>query len=397
MRRSLFLALLALSLWLPPAPLAAAEISAQGVLVPRDVYVGDEALLTVDFTPPFPLLGKEGTELLRPGERLAIPPAPTVAPAEPGAPALPYTIRGGELSRDAAAPGATYHLALRFTPWEPGQLTFPPFDLRRLVPADLDAEATAADPDALVLRIAPVTIPSLSEKLGETRLRPARPPAVVPGTTYLLLGGIAALVLLVSLMVAALVKGEALRRRIAGRLGSLVFSRAGRRALRSFAALGKKAAAMNARDFAALVEHNLRTYLEKRFCRPFTAMTAPELEPEFSALFGLAADGFLDEQTARLHRIFLRCDFLRYSGSGANVGIDFSPAERRELIAEAAALITAFEKGPPLPHSKNGRFNGKIGKSLMPFILDFTENMSDSTDTDCSDPCLWAAFVPGGS
>jgi hypothetical protein len=109
--------------------------------------------------------------------------------------------------------------------------------------------------------------------------------------------------------------------------------------------LGKKGAAMNAPDFAAFMEHNLRAYLEKRFRSPFTAMTAPELGAAFPALFGTAADSFLDEQTARLRHIFLRCDFLRYSG--AAVSPDFPPAERRELIAEATGLVTAFEKGPP--------------------------------------------------
>jgi hypothetical protein len=73
-------------------------------------------------------------------------------------------------------------------------------------------------------------------------------------------------------------------------------------------------------------------------------MTAPELGAEFSALFGITADSFLDEQSGRLHRIFLRCDFLRYSGTSAP---DFPPAEQGELISEARAVVTAFEKGPP--------------------------------------------------
>jgi hypothetical protein len=101
---------------------------------------------------------------------------------------------------------------------------------------------------------------------------------------------------------------------------------------------------MNAADFAALMERHLRTYLEKRFRRPFTAMTAPELGTAFSTLFGTAADSFFDEQIARLGHIFLRCDFLRYSGTGA--GPDFPRTEGRELIADAVSLVTAFEKGP---------------------------------------------------
>jgi hypothetical protein len=222
-------------------------------------------------------------------------------------------------------------LTLRFTPWVPGPLTLPPL------------EVPGTD---LVLNIAPVTIASLTEKLGETGLRPARPPTVVPGTTYLLLGGIAGLVLFLGLGVAAWVKGEALRHMVKKRLGALVFSRAGRRALRSLAAFGKKAVTVNARDFAAFIEQTLRTYLEKRFRRPFTAMTAPELGAVFSALFGTAADSFFYEQIARLQRIFLRCDFLRYSGS--DVGPGFFVAEGCEIIGEASAVVTAFEKGPPV-------------------------------------------------
>jgi hypothetical protein len=306
MRRFLLFAFLTLALWMP---LPAAEIAVAGALVPQDVYVGDEALLTAELPPLI-----QG--VIQPGESVVIPPLQGRAEG--------VTIRGGELSRDA---DGAYRLELRFTPWEPGPLVFPPIS----VPGT-----------DLVLNIAPVTIASLSEKLGETRLRPVRPPEVVPGTTYLLLGAIAALVLIISLTVAALVKGDALRRRFAAHLGSLVFSRAGRRTLRFLAAFGKKSAAMSAPDFAALMERHLRFYLEKRFCRPFTAMTSPELSAAFSAIFGIAADSFLDEQVTRLQRIFLRCDFLRYSAS-----VDCLPlTEGRELVAEAIAVVTAFERGP---------------------------------------------------
>ncbi len=123
-------------------------------LVPREVYIGDQAVLSF----PSASLGR----VLAPGERAEL--APSELP-EPTASATVLSViltRGTEPEDEAIA-------RIAFIPWNVGQVNLPPFSWK----------SVTVSPPA-------VTIASIVERTGTISLEPPRPPLLVPGTTWLL-------------------------------------------------------------------------------------------------------------------------------------------------------------------------------------------------------------------
>ncbi|HHU36259.1 MAG TPA: hypothetical protein GXZ47_03425 [Treponema sp.] len=133
-----------------------AETTSAGVLVPRDVYVGDTAV--VSFTAVIPnTMFEMGFERLLPKED--IPQTNTARIDE-----VRVRYREGDAE-----------IRIQFIPWKSGSLELPPITVEdhQIIPPT-------------------VTIASLLDRDGITTPAPSRSPLLIPGTTYLLYGGIIA-------------------------------------------------------------------------------------------------------------------------------------------------------------------------------------------------------------
>ncbi|MDR3311900.1 MAG: hypothetical protein LBS64_02055 [Spirochaetaceae bacterium] len=307
------------------------RVHAQAILTPQDVYVGDQGVLQIDWTTAIDLLPGDGRVTI-PGERFAVPQDL-------------MSVRGAELSRN----GPAYRLRIRFTPWKTGVIPFPALDVAALLtdgnspPYPLESSLRETG----LLEIAPVTIPSLAQKLMETRMRPPRPPPLIPGTTYLVFIFALAAVAASALVILCLINLNFLGRRIAAFLGSLGFSAPGRRAIRSLNVLRRKGAGLGNPECAAALEQILRYYLESRFAWPFTAAAATEMRRAFQDISAGLMDESHQEWVDKLHGLFLRCDYVRYAGQP---GDTFPAAERAALTDTARGIVVFFERGGEAEH-----------------------------------------------
>jgi hypothetical protein len=125
-----------------------------GILVPREVFVGDTAELSFTTNALSEKLDSGSVLIVSPSD-YPVSPALTIAHIE---------IREGDSS-------AT--VFVRFIPWKSGVVQIPPFSVKKI---------SLAPP--------PVRISSLVEKTGRKTLERPRSPLLVPGTTYYLYGGI---------------------------------------------------------------------------------------------------------------------------------------------------------------------------------------------------------------
>jgi hypothetical protein len=281
----------------------------QTVLVPVDVYVGDSAFIRHTFSPRAGLLPDTGT--------IEIPVSHSVfAGLEPD-----YTVTKVSLSMS----GADCQLTVWFTPWKTGDFDIPPFDLAELLGAS----------KPLMVDIAPVTIASLTKQLEETHIRPAEPPALIPGTTYMLLFISLSVIIVLIPVIIVIMHLKKSRKPMSAIFGPLFYSKPGKKALKRLKNL------KSAFDFAGELQAILRDYLETHFAWPFSAVTAPEIFPAFAEITNGMLDAEPFAQIEKLDALFRRCDYIRYSGA---LG-EFSLTERVSLADDAKAAIVFFERG----------------------------------------------------
>lgn len=145
-----------------------AVLSDSAALVPREVFIGDQAVLS------FPSAGL--TRLLSPGERFELGPAELPEPTVSATVLSVVIARGTAEDTDAVA-------SVTFVPWNVGAVQLPPFYWKNVK-----------------ITPPPVTIASIVDRTGIISLEPPRPPFLVPGTTWLLYGLALGTVLAVILM-----------------------------------------------------------------------------------------------------------------------------------------------------------------------------------------------------
>jgi hypothetical protein len=141
-----------------------------GILVPREVFVGDTAefSFTLSSLPSAP-----GSKL---GDSLPVEDSTVfTVPAGEIPETSEVTIESIVIAKNASA----LTVSIRFVPWIPGDLQLPSFAYKDI-------------------RITPplVRIGSILEKTGYSSLSPERPPLLVPGTTWFLYALIAAVIAL---------------------------------------------------------------------------------------------------------------------------------------------------------------------------------------------------------
>ena len=90
-------------------------------------------------------------------------------------------IQNVELERS----GFEYTLTLSFIPWKAGVIDFAAFDLAGLIRYTVDPEKPGTGA-VFLIDFEPITVNSISEKLGIDSIQPSSGPAVVPGTVWIL-------------------------------------------------------------------------------------------------------------------------------------------------------------------------------------------------------------------
>lgn len=286
-----------------------ALITAQQILVPKKVYIGDAAELRCTFnngSDSLKQLVSEGTAELS-----------LVSFSDTS----DYEIKSVTLS---PAGVDFYQLTISFIPWKTGELQFPPLTIKD---SDISVE------------FQPVQIVSLisTDSNNATALRETAAPLLLPGTAYKIYGALTALVIILIVIIRIVVKRK-----------SILFYFENRRLLHKYKKNKKQTIKLlkqiqNENEDSVAAEHiqnTMRKYLEVRFGYPFTRAATSELARGWQTVTnGLLSDE-KEEAFGDIAATFIRTDFIRYSQNA-----HFSENEKNELIRTLITKIEILEKG----------------------------------------------------
>lgn len=284
-----------------------AALPGAGILVPREVFVGDSAELSFT-TGAFNAALEPGADVLVPLGDVAVSSDATIESV---------TARRGESSTT---------VVIRFVPWTPGLLRLPPFALKkiRVVPP-------------------PVRISSLAEKTGQTALDPPRSPLLVPGTTFVLYALCAAGIACLAFVAIAFAR---FRRYLTLNEGRIRSGRRTKVAMRELKYLERRIHRTEPAEWYALFSAALRRYLGTLLSGNPSCLlssTSREIDEAFSTAFRPRATGagnsqaLIDAALARSGALLSGIDSIRFSGRA-------SADSRQADVAEARALVLALEE-----------------------------------------------------
>ena len=328
-------------------PIFPAAQSTQAALIPKDVYVGDEAEIRFAFSFAGSLFSPDMSGLSG-GAQGELAPARTagkqasLSTSEEKITELlsndGYTVKKLTLSGS----GNLYVLSVFFIPWKTGELDMAPFDL---------ASVFELSASPLFIDIPVVQIQSISEKTGEKNLRPVRSPLIIPGTTYVVVLFSALILVLCAAGLAVLFRFKLIRNFAESFFARIFSSRNYLKACRELLFLEKNGGEMDAALFCRRLSALIRIYLEKRFMQPFTTKTSGELTASFSALFAGTASETSCEYIHELYEVCARCDYIRFCGIQ---NPDFSAEERLFHIGKTRKALVYFEQ-PEEPEATDER------------------------------------------
>ena len=283
-------------------------ITAQQILVPKKVYIGDQAELRCTFNSPdaeLKTLTTEGAAVL------------STESFDPEA--SDYVIKGVTLS---PAGVDYYQLTITFIPWKTGDLQFPPMTI---------------EGSNLILEFQPVQIVSLisNDSAGTATLHDSAAPLLLPGTAYKLYGTLAAFVLFLIIVIRIIVKRKSLLFYINQKRLLKRYKKNKKRTIRQLNQLSKKEDGPAA---AEQIQKIMRSYLEIRFDYPFTRTVTSELMKGWHSVTGDLLSDSKEEAFGEIASAFIRTDYIRYSKRGA-----FKNGELSELIKKLSDCIEILE------------------------------------------------------
>lgn len=281
----------------------------QQILIPKKVYIGDTAELTINFNSSSEISGWNWTSSLNLKD---------------------YDIKDLQISKSGIN---YYQLVIKFTPWKTGTIDFPDLEL-----------ITASVTDSLILVTDPIQIVSLVEQNQITGIQGAKNPMLIPGTTYKIYGFLITTVLLLLILIRALIKRKKIAQFIRERKLRRKYLKNKKKSLRALSNLLKNnnsRESLTDKEFSGAVQNIMRTYLEIRFEYPFTkAVSSSICKSFYDATSGLSEENKYDA-VEEIEGIFIRTDYIRY-GNGS-----LSSDERKQIIENLKNHIETLETLPP--------------------------------------------------
>ena len=282
-------------------------ITAQQILVPKKVYIGDTAELRCTFNSPdsaLKSLTSQGTALLSTNAFDNFD--------------SDYVIKTVSLS---PAGVDFYQLTITFVPWKTGDLQFPPITI----------EGTQ-----LILEFQPLQIVSLisTDPANPTTIHDTAAPLLLPGTAYKLYGSLTAFIILMIVLIRLIIKRKNLLFYINQKRLLRKYKKNKKQTLKQLRRLEKKDSQKTAEELQKI----MRNYLEVRFSYPFTRSLTSELMQGWQA----ATAGLLsDSKTEAFGDIvsgFVRTDYIRFSKNGS-----FKEGEADQLVKAFSDCIEILE------------------------------------------------------
>lgn len=287
-----------------------AAFSAQQILIPKKVYIGDQAELRCTFNSP-------STELKQ------LVNSESDGQAELSL--VSFNSSEYEVKSVTLAPAGVdfYQLSITFIPWKTGEIQFPPFTI---------------DGTDLLIEFQPVQIVSLisTDSNNATVLRDTAAPLLLPGTTYKIYGALTAFIIFLIAAIRIIIK----RKSIQFYLNTKRLQRKYKKNKKqTFRALRQIENETSDSYIAGQIQKIMRNYLEVRFDYPFTNATTSELMKGWQKVTGGLLSDAKEEAFGDITASFIRTDYIRYGNEN-----QFNENEKTELIKKLIDCIEVLEK-----------------------------------------------------
>lgn len=310
-------------------------INSQQILIPRKVYIGDGAELTLSFNSTEEISGYNWAGDLNLKE---------------------YDIQDLIITKTGLN---YYQISIRFVPWKTGQIKFPDLELiyagkqghnkqgqssgqtsgQSSIEADSDSQPSADS--HTILSIEPIQIVSLVEQNQVTGMRGPTNPMLIPGTAYKLYGTLIAGILILLLLIRLLIKRKHIAQLIKERKIKIKYKRNQKKTIRSLSELLKSDKKKDPKLTAEIIQKLMRNYLEVRFEYPFTKTVSSKIVEGFLTATSHMAENKKIKAIEEMAGIFIRTDYIRY-GNGT-----FLDNELNEIIKNLKSHIETLEAAPP--------------------------------------------------
>lgn len=323
----------------------------QQILIPKEVFVGDSAELRYSFRSAVDFF--DGADSLRiSGDTLILETSQKA-----------FSSLGERCSISRAIlerSGLDYTLRIIFVPWMPGTIDFPPLDLDLAVYGKQNTIAGKRDIPAdahFFIDLEPVTVASLSEKLGVTTLRKPISPLSVPGTNYLVLLLIIVALIALGLLVFFFIKLPTTLKKYQLLKEEIGFYKNAHATVKKYKRLAKSD--VDDKEFALCWQTIMRSYLEYRFSTSLSALASSRVVAHIEMLTGGLLSSEQQNVVEQIASFFHRTDYIRFAGGSLDAELlpaqehqaAFLPGERESIIQETQNAIVIFEK-KNLPEDK---------------------------------------------
>ena len=305
----------------------------QTVVLPRDVFVGDEMEIRCTFSCEAPLLA-DGVFSM------------DIAP-ETLSDMADMTVKSVTLQRA----GSSYMLSMLCVPWSLGDIEIPPVLLYESEEVATSAtneetseeEVVEVEKTRIFLDIPAVTIKSIVTYTGASDLRPSKAPLLIPGTTWVIyILSIIGIIILVTLVV-ILIRFRSFRKKVHAVVTACLVVKNYHSLKYQLRKLMKGKKPVTDIQFADIVSHLIREYISFRFSYNFRSETPAGIVEAFEritvGLFSVEAG----EAIQVLSEVLMRCDYIRFSGDDGEAG-KFSVDERIRICSSVIEAAVCLEK-----------------------------------------------------
>ncbi len=314
------------------------------IMVPKEIYIADKGLVQYTFKTPIDLFAMTSQEYIF-GEEMRIP-----------VEKLSFLVDQNECSLEKVLilrNGLSYNLCITFVPWKTGEIKFSEFDLVKLCielnPNDEVDEY--AQSTTYPIRIEPIKISSLSEKLNIVNIKAPYPPLLIPGTTYVIWSIIILVLVFIVLIAIFIIRLQFFLNKYRILKMHIDYKKNSIRTRRRLKALLKNKNKSDDKTFCYNWQKLMREYLEYRFKVSFSSVSKNKMH---SLIFSVSDFVFTEEEESaldKLSRLFVRTDYIRFAQGSIDSQLlpveehraELLDNERKTIVEETYSIINIFE------------------------------------------------------
>lgn len=302
----------------------------QEILLPKKIYVGDEAELRYIFRSSLELFenSPELDEIILPLEKLP----------------FDYDNQDFSLSKVVLQKNEDFYaISFILIAWKTGNVDIPSFDLLPFVFENPSS--------SLFINPSPFSVSSILSSSENQSLRPPLGPILAPGTVYFIWGIIILIVILAVFLFVLFINRRKIKDFIKKTLILSGYAKNSKKAIKELKRLEQKADEISDSDFSSAIQKILRKYFTKRFGTSFESVSTSELSKTFTEATGGFYNENQSERIAEITGLFMRTDYIRFAKNSLEsrkmpsyeYETKFQKDEKKRLLETARNFIFSFE------------------------------------------------------